>query len=234
MINCPCGYGNNLPDGTEKCSVCGMNLLPISKLKMLYKKYYDNALFLYNNKKADEALVQVLISLNLKDDFIDSYLLLSEIYGEKKDYRKSASVLNKALSYNPESKEIPEQLKAARKKINKNEIFRCSRSIILDIVFPVVFFVMVFIMSNTDVNENQQNTIIAPAADIQTAQQLTAKQDKGMFFTYIIQENETLSKISIKFFGNTKESDEIYELNKNLLNNKNKIHSGMKIKIPVR
>ena len=85
MINCPCGYANNLPDDTERCGVCGMNLLPVSKLKLLYKKYYENGLFLYNNKKMDEAISQVTISLDLKDDYLRSYLLLSKIYLEKKE-----------------------------------------------------------------------------------------------------------------------------------------------------
>jgi tetratricopeptide (TPR) repeat protein len=232
MINCPCGYGNNLPDDTEKCSVCSMNLMPISKLKLLYKKYYDNALLLYQNNKPDEAIEQIMISLNFKNDFIPAYHLLSEIYEKKREYSKSFNALQKAFLFNPKNEKILNSIEMVQKKIKKKEMFRCTRSIALDIIFPILFFTLAFIMFNTDLREYTQNAI-TQNPQTQKEPPNMIKQEKILFFIYTIQKNETLGEISRKFFGNTNASDKIYIINKNVLKDKNKIHTGIKIKIPV-
>ena len=88
-------------------------------------------------------------------------------------------------------------------------------------------------MFNTDINENNQNAVVLQNTKILNGTHDIVNRDKTNYFTYSIQKNETLSKISIKFFGNSKFEDKIYELNKTLLHDKNRIREGIKIKIPV-
>ncbi|MCM8831165.1 MAG: LysM peptidoglycan-binding domain-containing protein [Candidatus Omnitrophica bacterium] len=49
---------------------------------------------------------------------------------------------------------------------------------------------------------------------------------------YIIQKNDTLQKISQKFYGTTRKWKLLYEVNKDVLKNPDKIYPGTKIRIP--
>jgi len=50
---------------------------------------------------------------------------------------------------------------------------------------------------------------------------------------YTVQKDDTLQKISRKFFGTTKKWTKIYELNKDALKSPNKLYPGQVINIPV-
>lgn len=50
--------------------------------------------------------------------------------------------------------------------------------------------------------------------------------------TYVVQKNDTLQKISQKFYGTTRKWMQIYEYNKDVLKNPDKVYPGAKIKIP--
>lgn len=58
----------------------------------------------------------------------------------------------------------------------------------------------------------------------------TGKED---YEEYVIQKNDTLQKISHKFYGTTKKWKSIYEANKKVIKNPDKIRSGTKIRIPM-
>jgi nucleoid-associated protein YgaU len=50
--------------------------------------------------------------------------------------------------------------------------------------------------------------------------------------TYVVQKGDTLQKISEKFYGTTKKFDKIYQANKSVIKDKNKLKVGTKITIP--
>ena len=52
------------------------------------------------------------------------------------------------------------------------------------------------------------------------------------FRYYTVQENDTLQKISSKFYGTTKKWNSIYEENKEILKTADKIYPGLRLKIP--
>lgn len=49
---------------------------------------------------------------------------------------------------------------------------------------------------------------------------------------YIVQKNDTLQKISLKFYGTTKKWKYLYDVNKNVIKNPDKLYPGMKLSIP--
>lgn len=51
---------------------------------------------------------------------------------------------------------------------------------------------------------------------------------------YTIQKNDTLQKISAKFYGTTKKWYSLYEENKDILKSPDKIYPGTKIRIPIQ
>lgn len=50
--------------------------------------------------------------------------------------------------------------------------------------------------------------------------------------TYVVEKNDTLQKISQKFYGTTKKWQKIYEFNSDILKNPDKVYPGMTLKIP--
>ncbi|MFH1504748.1 MAG: LysM peptidoglycan-binding domain-containing protein [Candidatus Omnitrophota bacterium] len=50
--------------------------------------------------------------------------------------------------------------------------------------------------------------------------------------TYIVQKNDTLQKVSQKFYKTTKKWQKIYEANKNTIKNPDKLYPGVEITIP--
>lgn len=60
---------------------------------------------------------------------------------------------------------------------------------------------------------------IAPASEIETQY-------------YIVQDNDTLQKISYKFYGTTRKWNFLYETNKDVLKSPDKLYPGIEIKIP--
>lgn len=54
------------------------------------------------------------------------------------------------------------------------------------------------------------------------------------YTTYKVKENDTLQKISKKFYGTTKKWPVIYEENKDIIKNPDKIYPGLVIKIPLK
>jgi LysM repeat protein len=56
---------------------------------------------------------------------------------------------------------------------------------------------------------------------------------QGVYQKYTVQKNDTLQKISQKFYGTTKKWTNIYDVNRNVLKGPNKIYAGQVLNIPV-
>ena len=57
--------------------------------------------------------------------------------------------------------------------------------------------------------------------------------EKKQYQTYTVQQNDTLQKISYKFYNTTKSWNLIYEANKDILKGPDRIYSGQILKIPL-
>jgi LysM repeat protein len=60
-----------------------------------------------------------------------------------------------------------------------------------------------------------------------------AEPQPETFEKYTVQKNDTLQKISKKFYGTTKKSNKIYNANKGVLKSPNSIYPGQVINVPV-
>ena len=59
------------------------------------------------------------------------------------------------------------------------------------------------------------------------------EEDMAEYEYYTVQKNDTLQKISNKFYGTTREWQKIYKANKDVIKNPDKLYPGVSIKIPV-
>jgi nucleoid-associated protein YgaU len=59
------------------------------------------------------------------------------------------------------------------------------------------------------------------------------EESKPKFHLYVIQENDTLEKISYKFYGTVRKWRLVYEANKDVLKRPDRIYPGIEIKIPI-
>ncbi len=70
-------------------------------------------------------------------------------------------------------------------------------------------------------------------AFIQETETLTESAQEETFEIYTVDKNDTLQKISSKFYGTTKKWPMIYKANKNVLRSPDKLYVGQTLKIPV-
>ncbi len=66
-----------------------------------------------------------------------------------------------------------------------------------------------------------------------TVEEITPIVPEPTYTEYVIQKNDTLQKISQKFYGTTKKWKFLYNVNKDVLKSPDKIYPGQKIKIPI-
>ena len=71
-----------------------------------------------------------------------------------------------------------------------------------------------------------------PSRELKTQEEVTSVSTLT-FEKYTIRENDTLEKISQKFYGTTKKWTKIYQANKDILKSPNRIYPGQVIKIPL-
>jgi nucleoid-associated protein YgaU len=79
------------------------------------------------------------------------------------------------------------------------------------------------------VNPNWAQELIVDISVDETAQSATPRSTER---TYTVQSGDTLSKISKQFYGNANEYTKIFEANRDVLKDPNKISSGQTLKIP--
>ena len=75
------------------------------------------------------------------------------------------------------------------------------------------------------------SSVEEPAAISQEPVQTENTPEQG-FESYTVGKNDTLQKISKKFYGTTKRWMKIYEANKDVLHSPNKLYAGQTLKIP--
>jgi nucleoid-associated protein YgaU len=76
------------------------------------------------------------------------------------------------------------------------------------------------------------NSVEEPVAISQEATVQTENTPEQGFESYTVGKNDTLQKISMKFYGTTKRWMKIYEANKDVLHSPNKLYAGQILKIP--
>ncbi len=91
-------------------------------------------------------------------------------------------------------------------------------------------------MSKTDENLSEQVILKEPGEKIETQplRRQVKKQEKRNkeYKLYTVKKNDTLQKISKKFYNTTKRWIKIYEVNKDILKSPDKLYTGQVLKIP--
>lgn len=169
MINCPCGFGKNLKDDQETCPYCGTDLKPLHQFNQLYLDYYNRGQNYYKSGKLNQALNNLLASLSIKDDFVQSNLLVAEIYFDKKAYKEVVLYTDKVITTDMENQEaielkrkaievIKEQLTESIK--TKRKLGRYNKLLIgVPIATLVMGFIFIILMSKVFFASEAQDII---------------------------------------------------------------------------
>lgn len=75
----------------------------------------------------------------------------------------------------------------------------------------------------------------APGTEYPISEQpdaMLSETQEGQFEAYVVQKNDTLQKISTKFYGTTKRWMKIFEANKDKLKSPDRVRPGQEIRIP--
>lgn len=86
--------------------------------------------------------------------------------------------------------------------------------------------------NNANITSAKEETSASSQTSSSTTTSHTSSQSSNSYETYVIQKGDTLSKIAKKKLGSASRWKEIYELNKDIIKNPNKIYPKQKIKLP--
>lgn len=89
------------------------------------------------------------------------------------------------------------------------------------------------ISSEQDVVLPEQNFTWNSSGQADTVQEISQSSNEPQFKKYTVQKNDTLQKISSKFYSTTKKWVKIYDANKDVLKAPNRIYPGQILNIPV-
>ena len=148
MINCPCGFGKNIKEDQRNCPICGIDLTPLHRLKMLPKFYVEQVNILLDKGHLDEAITKVTTAISLDPTNLSFYILLGNIYMKKLMYSEAISQYAKALnidSQNEEAKQKKEKAEDMRTRAQKR--INLERKLHL-LPYVLIFIGFLFITTN--------------------------------------------------------------------------------------
>lgn len=113
MIDCPCGFGKNVPDGQPSCPACGTDLTPLHRLKEVPQKLYNEGARLLVDKRPSQAAEKFAAAISLDPAFSSAHRALGQIYLEKGIYEEAIRHLSQASILEPEDKHLKAEMKKA-------------------------------------------------------------------------------------------------------------------------
>jgi len=119
MINCPCGYGKNIPENQKSCPVCGTDLTPLHHLKGLPQSIFEEGKKRAEEGDGNSAVEKLLTAITLDPELTEAHVQLADIYMETNRLNEALAHYQKALKNNPNDKEIREKIKKAETRKNK-------------------------------------------------------------------------------------------------------------------
>jgi tetratricopeptide (TPR) repeat protein len=240
LINCPCGYGNNLGPENVTCPVCGLNLEPLHRIHAFPAEYFEKGKSCFEKNDFEKAEQYFLTCLSLSDSVnpgLNEYL--GRCYLGSGNYNAADKYLRLAAGQNADNQDVKNLLEKLRKK--KNTIPLKPVMMIGMIIISLSCFFL--ILSNSKAKheiKGLQNTVstqkesIASLKIIQTSgdeKKSTAQSSYSLL--YHVKSGETLSLISYSIYGTDKKWENIFNANKGKIADPNFLEEHSTIIIPL-
>lgn len=204
-IDCPCGFGKNLPVDTTQCPKCGLDLKPLSDAgKLQYE--------ISRKSKKQRSLIYILAVVAL----LFCIALVISLVNKKKVVPGKVDMNALFVNFKNDIKSIPE--------LNHLDIFLDSTIHLsgdLDVSASNKLWKLV---TSTELPANKLNT-----------DRLAVREHDADSFciNYTVRRGESLSILAGSFYGDPYKWSSIYKANKMLIPNPDKLKVGIRLKIPV-
>lgn len=242
LINCPCGYGNNLGPENVTCPVCGLNLEPLHRIHAFPTEYFEKGKSSYEQNDFEKAKQYFLTSLSLtgtSDPVMNEYL--GRCYLATGDYKNADKYIKLAAGQNTDNQDIRNLLWELRKKKNSGTI---RRMIIPGLLIILPIFCLIFILSANRAKHEisrLEDTISVQNESLASLKSITIQpEEKGSIanesysLLYHVRPGETLSLISYSVYGTDEKWEIIFNANKDKIQNPDILEEHSTILIPLK
>jgi tetratricopeptide (TPR) repeat protein len=236
MINCPCGFGENLGDDQKNCPACGTDLTPLHLLNKLPEFYYKKGMILLEKGQIDEATKMLMTCITLNYSSPAPFVALGDIFKQRELYDEAIKHYERALEINPNDekiarkKEEAEKLKSYKASSQSKQYLQVTLLKKLAITGTAILFLMlIVIVILLKRLENQHRKYL----DLLNKSQITLTEKRSFEFSYTVKKGDNLSSIAYKFYGDKSMWIKIYEANKSKIKDPDKIYQGQILSIPI-
>lgn len=141
MVDCPCGFGKNIPEDQKSCPICGTDISPLHRIRSLPQNYLSEGRRLADEGDLDRAIELLTVATSLAPDSAQARAALGGAYARKNRYEEALACYRLASEIEPESEELKrerEKIEAVQSEIIENDSRRSGRSKVLLLVLPVI------------------------------------------------------------------------------------------------
>jgi LysM repeat protein len=97
MVDCVCGFGNNIPEDQANCPNCGMDVGPLHRIRGLDGEYERQGLRSLESQLVDTAVLQLVAAIELGGGTPERWVQLGRAYLEKGITELAVEAANQAL-----------------------------------------------------------------------------------------------------------------------------------------
>ncbi|OGO05197.1 MAG: hypothetical protein A2Y73_04815 [Chloroflexi bacterium RBG_13_56_8] len=108
IVDCPYCGGSVPLDTTTICPYCQEDLSALAHLEYIHAIHYNQALSLAREDKLDEARERLLLSLEVKENFAPSHILLAKIYARQRQWVEAKASIARAMELSPDNETVRE------------------------------------------------------------------------------------------------------------------------------
>src|SRR5579872_2833447 len=97
MVDCPCGFGKDIPEDRPQCPICGTDVSPLHRIRQLPLKYHAEGLRAANDGRLEFAIERLSTAIVLDENCGPAHKSLGDTYAKKGMYEHAVGHYLKAL-----------------------------------------------------------------------------------------------------------------------------------------
>jgi len=116
MVDCPCGYGKNIPENQSHCPACGMDLGPLHRLRAVPRSLLEEGKRLLEEGKVMAGMERLSAAVGLDPGMVEGYVFLGDAYARKGLTEEALDAYRKALQGGSTEEEVEAKISDMEKR----------------------------------------------------------------------------------------------------------------------
>ena len=141
MVDCPCGYGKDIPEGQQTCPICGIDVRALHRIKALPRILYEEGTDLVGHGRVNEGVKKFAAAVALGVPSAGAYKALGDAYSMQGLYEQANFEYEQGLKISPEDSNLRSAQEAVAQIQSKNAAIRLHETKQLESLRNALVFV---------------------------------------------------------------------------------------------